>query len=634
MSGIAGIFNLDGQPVDGQALRAMTGVVAYRGPDGIGHWTQGPVGLGHLQLAATPESYREQQPLVSADGNYAIVFDGRIDNRQELVRDLGSLASASSEATDVELVLHAYTAWGVGCAKHIVGDFAFAIWDNPRQQLFCARDPVGVRLFNYYFDGQRFIFGTEIKQIFQHGDIPKRLNEVMLGLYLCGNFGDGEMTFYSGINRLKGGCSLVVSRRGLSKQVFWNPDPGQEIRYKRETEYTDHLRELLFETVRCRLRSTTPVGILTSGGLDSGSVASAAGYLRQCYPETIPELRAYYWRYENPPLDETPYLEAVTRRYRLPVTAISMDNLWAMKPVASAAMTDGPYGIHFEAMNQRGLEVAHQQGVRVLLTGEGGDEAFSYGYMLYLRDWLLGLRLPTLWRDLRNATPAYRQDAQRFLRRGLIPPRMRHWLGRTRGSVPIWVDSGFARRLRLAERLQAVQVYRYRDSDYVQTRGSNPMLIGGDQRSTSYGIEVRHPLWDSRLVEFMVRVPAGVRVQGGRTKLFLKKAMRGILPDEVLQRMPHGAFGPLLSRGFRQHEAPRLEKLIRDSQLQALGAINGDEFLTVYQAYQQGDDSKFSRLYWTFATEEWLQQSWPELQDASHQQQVYGPVRASAGKKG
>ena len=144
----------------------------------------------------------------------------RVDNRGELIRDLVPLAPVTSSSTDVELVLHAYIVWGKACVKSIVGDFAFAIWDSKRQLIFCARDPIGVRLFHYYFDGRRFIFGTEIKQIFRGGDVPSRLNEVMLGLYLCGNFGDGEMTFYRDIKRLMGGYSLVASKEGWSLKNF------------------------------------------------------------------------------------------------------------------------------------------------------------------------------------------------------------------------------------------------------------------------------------------------------------------------------------------------------------------------------------------------------------------------------
>ncbi len=614
MSGIVGVLYLDGRTVDMTVLRAMARAAAYRGPDGEGYWASGPVGLGHLRLCTTPESFLEVQPVCSPWGEHVMVWDGRLDNREGLAAELPSLLRArlgrvpqvSRDSTDTELVLAAYAIWGTDCVRHIVGDFAFAIWDGQRRQLFCARDPLGMRLFHYYHDGSRFIFGTETRQVLQHPGVPRAPDELMLGLYLCGNFGDGEMTFYQGIRRLKGGCALVVSGRGLAKEVFWAPDPADQVRYRDEAQYVEHFRALLLEAVRCRLRSASPVGIATSGGLDSGSVAACAGFWRQRQAASVPPLRAYFWTYRDPPLDESPYAEAVAGQYGMPLERVDMDGLWAMKLVSSAAMRDGPFGLHFEAMHQRGLEAARQQGVRVLLTGEGGDEAFLPGAMLYLRDWALGLRLVALWRDYRRATPGYRRDMARYLRRGLVPPRLRRLLGRATVAIPAWLDRDFVARLRLRQHLEAAQAYRYRESPYLQVRGSNPLFIGGDQRAASHGMELRHPFWDSRLVEFLARVPPGVRFQGGRSKLLLRRAMRGIVPAPVLRRAPHGAFGPLLELGFRQREAGRLEQLVQDSCLERLGAINGARCLAVYRAYLAGDDSSFARLFWTFITEEWL----------------------------
>ena len=155
MSGIAGIYCVDGRPVDRAVVESMTRVVSHRGPDGIGHWVDGSVGLGHLQLWTTPESLRERQPTSSDDGNRVITWDGRLDNRQDLLRALSSQVSLSPHSTDVDIVLAAYSVWGTDCPRWMVGDFAFALWDIRKQHLFCARDPIGMRLFNY-FNFQRF----------------------------------------------------------------------------------------------------------------------------------------------------------------------------------------------------------------------------------------------------------------------------------------------------------------------------------------------------------------------------------------------------------------------------------------------------------------------------------------------
>ena len=612
MSGIAGIFNLDGRPVDGQTLKSMTDVVAHRGPDGIGHWVQGPVGLGHLQLCTTPESLREQQPLVSRDSNYVIVWDGRVDNREELLEALRRLGPVSSDATDVELVLNAYMVWGPDCAKHIIGDFAFAIWDSVRQQLFCARDPIGMRLFHYYCDGHRFIFGTEIKQIFQAGDVPRQLNEVKLGLYLCGNFGDAEMTFYQDIKRLPGGYGMVVSREGITTHPFWNPDPYDVIRFPTEQDYAERFRELFFESVRSRLRSVGGVEVNLSGGVDSGSVASVAGHLRANGLAEHISLSALTMVYRDPPLDESPFVRLVADRYGIPVTWLQVDDLWAFKPVDSEARWDEPFTLHFEAMHCAALESARERGIRVVLTGEGGDETSMPGYVLHLQDGLRQLRWWAVWRELLSATPQYRRDALAVLRRSFIPGWLRHLTGRAGVSIPPWIKAEFAQRNGLAAWLRRLEPRTRRSGLYLQQRGRNPVFIGAEQRCASYGIEWRHPFYDSRIVEFLARIPPGIRFRGGRSKLLLREAMAGVVPDEVRRRTPHGAFEGTFERGIKQMEAPRLKGLLNGSRLAKLKVLDSDILGETFGSYLQGDDTKRGKAFWVFFTEEWLRQLSPE----------------------
>ena len=612
MSGIAGVFNLDGSPVDGQALKAMTDVVAHRGPDGIGHWVQGPVGLGHLQLCTTPESLREQQPLVSHDGNCVIVWDGRLDNRKELLEDLRRTGPFSSDSTDVELVLGAYMVWGSDCAKHIIGDFGFAIWDSARRQLFCARDPIEMRLFHYHFDGRRFIFGTEIKQIFQAGDVPRPLNEVKLGLYLCGNFGDAEMTFYEGINRLPGGYGLVVSRQSLEKRVFWEPDPCDEIRFPTERDYAERFRELFFDATRSRLRSVGGVEVNLSGGVDSGAVASVAGHLRSNGLGVDIPLSVLTKVYRDPPLDESPYVRLIADRHEIPVTWLSVDDFWMHKPAATDADRDEPFPLPFEAMHCAAFESARERGIRVVLTGEGGDETAMPGRMLHIGDWLRTMRWWAVWRELRIGTPAYRRLAQAAIRRSLIPEWLRHLTGRTEVSISPWIRGDFVRRTGLTLRLRQLLPRSRRSGFYFQQRGRHPLFLGGDVRCARYGIELRHPFYDSRIVEFLARIPPQIRFRGGKSKVLLREAMTGVVPADVLVRASYGAFAPLGERGLRDIEAPRLSELLKGSRLAELGIVDADCLAEHFGSNLQSDDAKRGRLYWAFVTEEWLRQTRPQ----------------------
>src|SRR5205807_844250 len=168
MSGIVGIINLDGAPVDRQLLRRMTDFLAYRGPDAQNIWSDGPVGFGHTMLRTTFESEREQQPC-SLDGRVWITADARIDARDNLIRDLRSKGrEIQKSVTDVELILHAYHVWADDCVQYLIGDFSFAIWDGRRHRLFCARDHFGVKLFYYAQVGRSFIFGNTLDCVREH----------------------------------------------------------------------------------------------------------------------------------------------------------------------------------------------------------------------------------------------------------------------------------------------------------------------------------------------------------------------------------------------------------------------------------------------------------------------------------
>ncbi len=613
MSGIAGIYSLDGGHVDRHALDAMARVVQYRGQDGMGQWVGRQVGLAHLRLCTTPESAEEHQPLPSPDGACVIVWDGRLDNREMLIDKLASVGVQCPDATDAALVLEAYAAWGTECAKHVVGDFAFAVWDEKARRLYCARDPAGMKPLHYYWDGRTFIFGTEIKQVCQHPGVPKKLNEFMVGLYLCGDFGDGEMTFYEGIKRLPGGCQAVVSQDGVKVTRFWDPDPYDTIQFPSELDYVERFRELLLDAVRSRLRGNRGVEVLLSGGVDSGSIASVAGLLNRRQRAGGARLTALSFVHAAAPMDETPYAGLICREYGIPLATLSVDECWMLKPAPTDGLQDEPFVLPYEAMQAKALQDAHDRDVNVVLTGEGGDETAMYGNMVYLQDWMREFHLRSIWQDLSAGTPDYRRAGLSVIRRSLMPRWVRHVTRRQEAHIPGWIQAGFAHRHRLAGWLEAAKPHSRRTGAFLQQRGRNPVLLGGDIRCARYGIEWRHPFYDSRIVEFLVRIPPTVRFQGGREKALLRKVMAGILPEAVRRRRHYGAFGPLFEQGLKHAEVSRLESLLDGSLLERIGIIDAAAVKRTYEAYVAGDNAKCARLFWTFATEAWLRQAFPGL---------------------
>lgn len=607
MGAIAAIVNLDGRPVDEPKLIAMMTPVEHRGPNGNGHWTGDNAGLGVLMHWTTPEAVAEQQPLVSDSGRHVIVWDGRLDNRDDLSRRLDAPASLSG-ASDAALVLAASQKWGFECPKYLVGDFAFAVWDSAAKRLLCARDPMGTRILHYHFDGRRILIGTEIKQILQVSDVSGSLDELTIGLYLSGTVRYGDRTFYKDIKRLSGGFSLAVSSQGIEFHQFWNPDQWSEIKYRTENEYLDHFREVMSKAVGARLRSATPVAIQLSGGLDSNAVTAFAGAHAK---KSGVKVRAFHQVYDRNPEPETVFADLAASSAGLPMTHVRVDDLWAMKEIRRNGVLDEPFVVHFESMIYRTYEVIRSKGCEVVLTGEGGDEAFSPGYFLYLRDWLVRGKLLDLWRDYRGGTPGYRKQARAMLRRVIAPGLRRISRRGPHASVPPWITEDFLAATGLSDDLDRQEAYRSKDSNYMQLGGFSSFVVGNDRRASETGVEMRNPFWDSRVVEFMTRIPPGIRYQGGREKLMLKKALKDLMPAELVNLEPHGAFGPLHKQGFNVSEVERLEGLLTDSRLERMGAIDASTAMLRYRNYRAGDLSQFHGLFWTFVVEEWLRSRMP-----------------------
>ena len=225
MSGIIGIYCLDGRPIDPMVLERMGESIAHRGQDGAGMWNSGPVGLGHRMRWTTPESLHEQLPLVNKTGNLILTADARIDNRDELIAALDLTGHPGREMSDSALILSAYEQWGECCPEKLLGDFAFAIWDGRKRRLFLARDHFGVKPFYYYRSDRLFVFASEIKALFNIPEVPRQLNEARVSHYLTPMMEDKTVTFYREIFRLPAHHTMTVSREGAKVRPYWALGP-------------------------------------------------------------------------------------------------------------------------------------------------------------------------------------------------------------------------------------------------------------------------------------------------------------------------------------------------------------------------------------------------------------------------
>jgi len=537
MSGIAGIVNLDGAPVNRLLLQEMTEAMAFRGPDAQEIWSEGPVGFGHAMLRTTHESARERQPC-SLEGQVWITADARMDARAELVGKLRSKGRECTEASsDPELILHSYSIWGEECVEHLLGDFAFVIWDGRHQRLFCARDHFGVKPFFYAQVGKCLVFSNTLNCVRMHPAVSDELNDLAIADFLVFGFNeDNATTAFHDIRRVPPAHTLTWSAGALRTFRYWTLPAEGPIFYQRESDYVEHFRELMREAVEDRLR-TERVGIFLTGGLDSTTVAATAKEVVS-RKEALSEFHGYTIVYRQlMPDQEGYYAELAAKALAIAIHRVVADDygpfegwdtdgrLW---PEPAFEPQSAMYDVHLGQASTFS---------RVALTGIGGDPAFSSLLSSHFRNLLQGQQF------LRLAADAWRYlISEGRLSRLYISTRLRRWFGtnRWRRLYPPWLNEDFAKRLDLRGRWEKLNgapppEHPVRSAAYgALTSATWPCLFEGyDAGATLLPLEVRHPFFDLRLLRYLLALPV---VPWCVDKELLRESMRGTLPDAVRLR--------------------------------------------------------------------------------------------------
>jgi asparagine synthase (glutamine-hydrolysing) len=640
VSGICGIVNLDGTPVEPGILQEMAEAAGHRGPDGIRYWRNGNVGLAHLALNITPESFHERQPLESDRGGLVLTADARVDNRDELMSSLrtkGCLKDGHPQdgaLTDADLILAAYQCWGEACPVRIIGDFAFALWDARRRRLFACREPMGTRALYYRVEPRRVLFGTEIKQLLAVPGVPARIFDPAVGAFLAAGVGLPEWTFYQGITQLPPAHALTVDTTGFRTWRYWDIDPDFRIEYADEDEYAEHFVEVFKEAVRCRLRSTKPVGIFLSGGMDSGSVASTAGWLLQNGEAgSHPGFRAYCWAFEeHPRADERHISDRIVHHYDLPVTYIPADTAWPLKDYpAHGPDRDEPYVAIFRALNDRALTTARAEGMGWIFTGGLGDvtmgeDVFDYLSLLRTGHWrrlsdellahgrLWGVRRRNLVRSYMLA-PLADFVWPPGLAKGLREPLLDRALRRTR-PYPAWVREEFARRVDLTDIIRQgipqapMSGFARRKRYETVFSPANTQDVSSWERSNSlFGLGDTDPFSDRRVVSFALAVPQRVLARAGESKLLLRRSVLGIMPEEARRAAGKILPQPLLDTAVHRRAKDTVVDLITQPQAETRGYIDGGILADEMAAMWRGERRR--PYYWfTLALEMWLREYW------------------------
>jgi asparagine synthase (glutamine-hydrolysing) len=573
MSGIAGIYNRDGRDVDPVLLSRMTGAISHRGLDGSGEWISGPVGLGHQMLWTTPESTRERQPLCDDTATRCLTFDGRIDNRKDLKRCLEANGVKLRMDTDAEMVLAAYECWGSTSPNRLLGDFAFAIWDGRHRRLFCARDILGMRPFYYFADGHTFLFASELQQVLQMPSVPCEPNEGMIGEYLASVVNNKNETLYKRIFRLPPAHFLIITPDRVRMDRYWDIDPAKVIRYRSDKEYADHFLDIFREAVCCRMRAHGRVGAQLSGGLDSSSVSCVARSLINTGAISENGFETFSMVFPGWRCDESEYIEAVKTKSGIKSNALHPDvpeRSWYEAQVARYLdIPDYPNGSMSDSME----DLARKKGFRVLLTGLGGDEWFTGSYYHYA-DFLRQFRILSLVREARHEfgksalMPLPSNPLLNYAFKPLIPENISTWIRRIKNhgkTAHDWIDPRLARSINLTQRLYRT-INWTRFSSFAQgghyiasTSGFQTHAIEMEERSaSSFGIELRHPFHDRRLLEFGLALPEEQRSRANHRKLIIRRAMGDYLPKTVLHRHTKAEFSRVFVRALKVQGGVRL----------------------------------------------------------------------------
>lgn len=633
MSAIFGLYQRAQRPVAREELQDMSDILAHRGTDGAGVWTERSVGLGHRMLWTTPESLKEGLPLDEKSSGLVITADARIDNRKELA-DLLEIKGSLAEMSDSEFILAAYAKWGEQCPRKLVGDFAFAIWDRKNQKLFCARDHIGVRSLYYYLSEHVFAFATEIKALLCLPGVPRQLNETRVADFLVRSVEDRTSTFYQHIVRLPAAHTITVDASRSQIRRYWSLDPARKVRMRSDEDYAEAFRTVFNEAVSCRVRSAFPVGSTLSGGLDSSSIACTArnqlkqrGVRLHTFSAIFPSLPERDLR----GIDERKYMEAVISQggfepHFLRADLISplsdFDKiLWHWDEVYFGPNLYIHWGLY---------GAAQERGVRVFLDGLDGDTTVSHG-LAFLTELAWTGRWMKLLSEARGLSKVRssltsRKIVWEYGFKPLIPNGARRLLRTLRGQ-PRQTDAAtgilnqaFAERIDMPRRVRELQsksggaVYTSRQSHF---KGLNfalhPYVLElADKAAAAFGVEPRYPFYDRRLMEFCLAVPPEQKLSQGWTRAIMRRAMTDVLPPQVRLRRDKAN----LSSNFNHKLYEYDQKLIKSAyQTQSIKKYVDEETLkSTYERYISGPSTGKKdalTVYSVAALSLWLQKSNP-----------------------
>jgi asparagine synthase (glutamine-hydrolysing) len=618
MCGICGQYNFgDHAPVVRRTLERMTGTIAHRGPDDEGYYIAGDVGLGFRRLSII-DLAGGHQPMSDQENSVWVVFNGEIYNFPELRRQLEAYGHTFRTTCDTEVIVHGYKQWGDDVLNRLNGMFGLAIWDARKQRLVIARDPFGIKLIYYKIDAGRLYFGSEIRPVLAATDEKVEVDPTALNLFLRYRYTPSPYTMYEGVRKLAPGTMLTVENGTCRVRRWYNyrPTPFSPMKPVREAE--EELAELYRRSMKRHLLSDVPVGLLLSGGVDSGLLLAlmnlygdswrtyTVGYGSSFADDELSDAREtaamFSARHSEVMLDRGTFEDA------LPKIVSCLE-----EPIASSSIVP----MYFVCERAR-------RDVKVALIGQGPDELFG-GYRRHI-----GVRYAEMWRALPSwlrgsaASAINALPRNEMLKRGVYslgnPDRMRRYqqvfsllpgsevdilfqdgmldVGAGDKILDCWKDF-----VDLSSEMDDLGAFQF-----VELRSSLPdeLLMYADKLSMAHGLEARVPYLDREIVEYVERLPAMFKVRNGSQKWLHRRVSSALLPKEILRRKKRGFGVNVVDDWFRGAMSKKMKEILLDPESQIYRYLRPAAVQSIFTKHSSGEGDHHKILFSLVVFEEWL----------------------------
>jgi len=618
LCGIAGAAGFTShQPVTDTVLAGMLATMQHRGPDDEGTYFATHAGIGMRRLSIIDVA-GGHQPLSNEDESCWIVFNGEIFNFPPLRQQLLERGHLFRTHSDTEVIVHAYEEWGEACPEHLNGQFAFAIWDRSRERLFLARDRVGIKPLYYAEVNGVLVFGSELRTVLAHPSVPRELDYEALDQYLTYEHVPVPRSIIRAVSKLPPGCTLTFGRNGSRVARYWDVDLSlsETGPIRTEADWCEELRETLRSAVRMELISDVPLGVFLSGGIDSSAIAALMTQ------ESNTTVQSFSIAFEDASFDESTYARQVSQHLGTNhhEQTLSQQQMWEIVPRLGDIL-DEPMG-DSSVIPCYLLSKFAREYVTVALGGDGGDELFA-GYSTMQAHRLTGLynRVPGLLRSgliepAVRALPVSHNNlsfdfkAKRFVEGAGEPPHVRHhrWLGSfspaekaglytpevaaALAGHDTWaLAAGYYHDSRAQHELNRVlylDMKLYLDTD---------ILTKVDRTSMASSLEARVPFLNADMLEFANRLPLALKLKGFTRKYLLRHVMKGVLPDNIINR-PKKGFNIPVAKWFRHELKGLLLDTLSQDRVNRAGLFR---YETVERLMQQHFDGRRDnrKLLWT-----------------------------------